>query len=145
MSIVKLKIDVSGTIADEAWREIKQFDQIQSADFGPNSAAAAAAITLPMLLTARANGSEPRSTSRRRFWPSMRSRTIWSKSEYSTLMSWRSDYPVCKSNPGAPHRCSTAQARHVPHSETSLLSDRVADLPHAVPVLVEHMVWTETL
>ena len=35
MSIVKLKIDVSGTIADEAWREIKQFDQIQSADFGP--------------------------------------------------------------------------------------------------------------
>jgi hypothetical protein len=35
MSIVRLKIDVSGTIADEAWREIKQFDQIQSADFGP--------------------------------------------------------------------------------------------------------------
>ena len=35
MSIVKLKIDVSGTVADEAWREIKQFDQIQSADFGP--------------------------------------------------------------------------------------------------------------
>ena len=35
MPIVKLKIDVSGTLADEAWREIKQFDQIQSADFGP--------------------------------------------------------------------------------------------------------------
>jgi len=35
MSIVKLKIDVSGTIGDEAWREIKQFDQIQSAAFGP--------------------------------------------------------------------------------------------------------------
>lgn len=35
MSLVKLKIDVSGTIADEAWREIKQFDQIQSAAFGP--------------------------------------------------------------------------------------------------------------
>ena len=35
MPIVKLKIDVSGTIADEAWREIKQFDQIQSAQFGP--------------------------------------------------------------------------------------------------------------
>jgi hypothetical protein len=35
MSIVRLKIDVSGTIGDEAWREIKQFDQIQSADFGP--------------------------------------------------------------------------------------------------------------
>jgi hypothetical protein len=35
MSIVKLKIDVSGTVADEAWRELKQFDEIQSADFGP--------------------------------------------------------------------------------------------------------------
>ena len=35
MSIVKLKIDVAGTVRDEAWREIKQFDQIQSADFGP--------------------------------------------------------------------------------------------------------------
>jgi hypothetical protein len=35
MSLVRLKIDVSGTVADEAWREVKQFDQIQSADFGP--------------------------------------------------------------------------------------------------------------
>jgi hypothetical protein len=35
MSTVKLKIDVSGTVGDDAWREIKQFDQIQSADFGP--------------------------------------------------------------------------------------------------------------
>jgi hypothetical protein len=35
MSIVRLKIDVSGTTGDEAWREIKQFDQIQSANFGP--------------------------------------------------------------------------------------------------------------
>ncbi len=35
MSALKLKIDVSGTIGDEAWREIRQFDQIQSADFGP--------------------------------------------------------------------------------------------------------------
>jgi hypothetical protein len=35
MSTLKLKIDVSGTIGDEAWREIKQFDQIQSANFGP--------------------------------------------------------------------------------------------------------------
>ncbi len=35
MPIVKLKIDVSGTVADEAWREINQFDQIQSAAFGP--------------------------------------------------------------------------------------------------------------
>src|ERR1022692_2819099 len=35
MPIVRLKIDVSGTVGDEAWREIKQFDQIQSAAFGP--------------------------------------------------------------------------------------------------------------
>jgi hypothetical protein len=35
MPTVKLKIDVSGTVSDEAWREIQQFDQIQSADFGP--------------------------------------------------------------------------------------------------------------
>lgn len=34
MSIVRLKIDVSGTTGDEAWREINQFDQIQSASFG---------------------------------------------------------------------------------------------------------------
>jgi hypothetical protein len=35
MSIVRLKIDMSGTVGDEAWRGIHQFDQIQSADFGP--------------------------------------------------------------------------------------------------------------
>lgn len=35
MSIVRLKIDVSGTTGDEAWRGIQQFDQIQSAAFGP--------------------------------------------------------------------------------------------------------------
>jgi hypothetical protein len=32
---VRLKIDVSGTIGDAAWRQIRQFDQIQSAAFGP--------------------------------------------------------------------------------------------------------------
>ena len=35
MPIVRLKIDVSGTIGDEAWRSIQPFDQQQSADFGP--------------------------------------------------------------------------------------------------------------
>jgi hypothetical protein len=35
MAIVRLKIDVAGTVGDQAWREINQFDQIQSADFGP--------------------------------------------------------------------------------------------------------------
>lgn len=35
MAKVRLKIDVSGTVGDAAWREIQPFDQIQSADFGP--------------------------------------------------------------------------------------------------------------
>jgi hypothetical protein len=35
MLVVRLKIDVAGTVGDEAWRQIKQFDEIQSADFGP--------------------------------------------------------------------------------------------------------------
>jgi hypothetical protein len=35
MSTVRLKVDVSGTVGHAAWRELKQFDQIQSADFGP--------------------------------------------------------------------------------------------------------------
>jgi hypothetical protein len=35
MATVRLKIDVSGSMGDEAWRAIKQFDQIQSAAFGP--------------------------------------------------------------------------------------------------------------
>ena len=35
MATVRLKIDVSGTAGDTAWQEIRQFDDIQSADFGP--------------------------------------------------------------------------------------------------------------
>jgi hypothetical protein len=35
MAILRLKIDVGGTIGDEAWRAIQQFDQIQRAAFGP--------------------------------------------------------------------------------------------------------------
>jgi hypothetical protein len=35
LSLVRLKIDVSGTTGDAAWRQIRQFDQIQSASFGP--------------------------------------------------------------------------------------------------------------
>src|SRR5271170_6835892 len=35
MPTVRLKIDVSGTTGNQAWREINQFDQIQSANFGP--------------------------------------------------------------------------------------------------------------
>jgi hypothetical protein len=35
LCLVRLKIDVSGTTGDAAWRQIQQFDQIQSASFGP--------------------------------------------------------------------------------------------------------------
>jgi hypothetical protein len=35
MTIVKLKIDVSGTVGDEAWRNLRQFDEIQRAACGP--------------------------------------------------------------------------------------------------------------
>jgi hypothetical protein len=35
MSTVRLKIDVSGTNGDEAWRAIKPYDQMKSAEFGP--------------------------------------------------------------------------------------------------------------
>ncbi len=34
MSQVRLKIDISGTRADEAWRSIRHFDQVQRAAFG---------------------------------------------------------------------------------------------------------------
>lgn len=34
MSQVRLKIDISGTVGDEAWRRIEHFGEIQSASFG---------------------------------------------------------------------------------------------------------------
>ena len=35
MATVRLKIDVSGTIGDEAWRAIPPYEEIQRAAFGP--------------------------------------------------------------------------------------------------------------
>ncbi|MBA3912790.1 MAG: hypothetical protein H0X25_02785 [Acidobacteriales bacterium] len=35
MAIVRLKIDVAGTVGDEAWRKLRHFDDMRSADFGP--------------------------------------------------------------------------------------------------------------
>jgi len=35
MPDVRLKIDIAGTVGDEAWKQIRQFDEIQSAAFGP--------------------------------------------------------------------------------------------------------------
>lgn len=34
MPNVRLKIDIAGTVGDEAWRKIRQFEEIQSASFG---------------------------------------------------------------------------------------------------------------
>jgi hypothetical protein len=34
MSTVRLKLDVSGTIGDEAFRSLKHFDEVKSAKFG---------------------------------------------------------------------------------------------------------------
>ena len=34
MPNVRLKIDIGGTVGDDAWRKIHQFDEIQSAAFG---------------------------------------------------------------------------------------------------------------
>jgi hypothetical protein len=34
MSIVKLKIDISGTVGDEVWCNLRQFEQIERASIG---------------------------------------------------------------------------------------------------------------
>jgi len=34
MARIRLKIDISGTRGDEAWRALRQFDEIRSAEFG---------------------------------------------------------------------------------------------------------------
>jgi len=35
MPVVRLKIDIGGTVGDEAWLELLQFGEIRSAHFGP--------------------------------------------------------------------------------------------------------------
>ena len=35
MATVRLRVDVSGTIGNEAWISLQQFDPIQKAEFGP--------------------------------------------------------------------------------------------------------------
>ena len=35
MTIVRLKIDVGGTLSDAAFRDLKHFEQMESAGFGP--------------------------------------------------------------------------------------------------------------
>ena len=65
MPLVKLKIDVAGTVGDEAWREIKQFDQIQSAKFGPQFGSGG----LPTSHVATAPSAAPPSEARRNPYP----------------------------------------------------------------------------
>jgi hypothetical protein len=40
MPIVRLKLDISGTVGDEVWRNLKHFDQIQSASYDVASSGA---------------------------------------------------------------------------------------------------------
>ncbi len=35
MAIVKIKIDVSGTVGDQAFRQLRPYEEMQSAQFGP--------------------------------------------------------------------------------------------------------------
>jgi len=34
MAVVKLKLDIAGTVGDAAWRGLRHFDQIQAAAYG---------------------------------------------------------------------------------------------------------------
>ena len=94
MTIVKLKIDVSGTVGDEAWRGLRQFDEIQSAAFGPKFGSSGAVTMPPISPMPKANGSVPKSSWRRRCWRNTRSRTIWSRTACWMQMCWSSLIPV---------------------------------------------------
>lgn len=48
MATVRLKIDVSGTRGVEAWSHLQQFDQIQTAAFGPQFGSSGSCKHLPM-------------------------------------------------------------------------------------------------
>jgi hypothetical protein len=41
MTTIRLKIDVAGTVGDEAFRNLRQFEEIVSASFGPKFGASA--------------------------------------------------------------------------------------------------------
>src|SRR5580692_11693986 len=81
MAIVRLKIDVSGTVGDQAWREIQQFDQIQSANFGPQFGSGGLSLS-------HVAPAAPPSEARPNPYPNMPSRTIWNKSASSTPTWW---------------------------------------------------------
>ena len=47
MAKIRLKIDVSGTRGNEAWHNLKQFDEIQGAVFGPKYGSSGDCTHLP--------------------------------------------------------------------------------------------------
>jgi hypothetical protein len=47
MATVRLRIDVSGTIGDQAWKQLQQFDPIQRAGFGPQFGSSGACKHVP--------------------------------------------------------------------------------------------------
>ncbi|MFB3916107.1 MAG: hypothetical protein ACE14M_05230 [Terriglobales bacterium] len=49
MTRLRLKIDISGTYGDEAWRSLRQFDEIQHAAFGPQFGSSGACHHSPLL------------------------------------------------------------------------------------------------
>jgi hypothetical protein len=49
MAKVRLKLDISGTIGDEAWRLLRQFDEIQGAAFGPQFGTSGPCAHSPLL------------------------------------------------------------------------------------------------
>lgn len=49
MPRLKLKIDISGTYGDEAWRMLRQFGDIQGAAFGPQFGSSGACRHSPLL------------------------------------------------------------------------------------------------
>ena len=84
MTAIRLKIDVSGTVGDQAFRDLKQFDEIVSASFGPKFGSSGECKHAPDTPHARGNGSALRSNFRRRYWLNTPFRTIWSKTAFST-------------------------------------------------------------
>ena len=86
MAILKLKIDVSGTVGDEAWRNLRQFDEIQSAAFGPRFGSSGICKHAANLPHAKGEWIGAEITLQTPLWPSMQFRITWSRSACSMQM-----------------------------------------------------------
>ena len=94
MTIVKLKIDVSGTVGDEAWRGLRQFDEIQSAAFGPKFGSSGLCNHAANQPHAKGEWMGLKSVWIRCCWRNTRSPTIWSRTACWMQMCWSSLIPV---------------------------------------------------